>query len=1002
MYLQNNLPPVIGRLLQWPLLGLAGIWLILSGCGDTDKKNQKLHEYVNPFIGTGGHGHTYPGASVPFGMVQLSPDTRLTGWDGCSGYHYSDSIIYGFSHTHLSGTGVSDYGDILLKPTANREQIHLNNGADGNPGYRSRFSHKTEKARPGYYAVHLEDDDIRAELTVTPRTGFHKYTFPESNNATIVIDLNHRDKTIDSRLRIVGKIEIEGFRRSEAWAKDQHVYFVARFSKPFSNYGVAEEIESIKVIGDEKEKEGNNIKGYVSFETQDGESILVKVGISAVSIEGARSNLDAELPDWDFENTVAMARKTWNEALGKIEVKGGTEDEKTIFYTALYHSLLNPNLYMDVDSQFRGTDLKVHKAADHTNYTVFSLWDTYRATHPLFTILEQERTNDFIKTFLAQYEKGGQLPVWELAANYTGCMIGYHSIPVIADAYQKGIRGYDPDKAFEAMKHSAEQDHLGLDAYKALGFIPADVEPESVSKTLEYAYDDWCIAQMAKSLGRDEDYQWYIQRAQYYKNIFDPSTRFMRAKINHSWFSPFDPAEVNYNYTEANAWQYSFYVPQDISTLIELMGGRETMIKQLNALFIADSKTTGRDQADITGMIGQYAHGNEPSHHMAYLYSYVNMPWETQRLTRKIMKELYTNEPDGLSGNEDCGQMSSWYVFSAMGFYPVTPAQGIYVIGSPVFKKVTINLENGNQFSVRAENVSDKHIYIRDARLNQKPYSRSYITHEDIMAGGELVFTMTDKPYKEWGVMDDDVPVSRISDYQITAVPHVLHGKRTFLDHLTFELGTNTDSATIYYTLDGTAPDRRSGIYTGPITIDKTTTLKAFAYKKGLPSSVIIEATFKKIPPGRTITLNTQYANQYSAGGDLALIDFTRGSGSYRTGYWQGYEGVNIEAIVDLGKAQAIKKLGIGFLQDENSWIFMPAWVEFATSMDGKIFNVAGRVKNDVSPKQTGTVLKDFEIKTNRKARFIKMVAKNNGECPPWHKGAGGKAWIFADEILIE
>ncbi|HEX7411530.1 MAG TPA: GH92 family glycosyl hydrolase, partial [Bacteroidales bacterium] len=546
-------------------------------------------DYVNPMIGTGGHGHTYPGAVVPFGMVQLSPDTRLDGWDGCSGYHYSDSIIYGFSHTHLNGTGCSDYGDILLIPTTG--EVIMNNGANGKPGYSSRFKHNSEHAEPGYYSVFLEKPGVIAELTATSRVGFHSYTFPESTQANIIIDLVHRDEVIASSLRIISNTEVEGMRRSKAWAEDQHVYFVARFSKPFSTSGIA--VDDIIKIG-LKNATGKHLKAYFQFKTSAGEKILVKVGISSVSTDGARKNLDSEVPGWDFAKVRAGARDIWNQALSRIKVSGGTDDQKTVFYTALYHTMINPVMASDVDGNYRGRDLKVHNAEGYNQYTVFSLWDTYRAYHPLMTIIDQKRTTDFIKTFLAQYDQGGLLPVWELSGNETNCMIGYHSVSVIADAYIKGIRGFDAAKALEAMKKSANQDKLGLSYYRTIGFIPSEHEHESVSKSLEYAYDDWCIAQMAQSLGKMEDYKEFIKRGQNYKNVFDPQTGFMRARYNGGWYSPFTPGEVNFNYTEANSWQYSFACPQDIDGLITLQGGKDKLAAKLDALFTADTRTSGR------------------------------------------------------------------------------------------------------------------------------------------------------------------------------------------------------------------------------------------------------------------------------------------------------------------------------------------------------------------------------------------------------------------------
>ncbi|MEI7664247.1 MAG: GH92 family glycosyl hydrolase, partial [Bacteroidota bacterium] len=705
------------------------------------QKPSVLTGYVNPFIGTGGHGHTYPGASVPFGMVQLSPDTRLDGWDGCSAYHTSDSVVYGFSHTHLSGTGCSDYGDILFMPVAG--EVNLKNY-----GYASPFSKKDESATPGYYRVDHLKGGISAELTATARAGFHRYAFPATDNANIVIDLKHRDKVLESGIKISGPDEVEGFRVSQAWAAKQMIYFAAKFSRPFKTHTVS---TGDRMSTEVTEASGDDIKAFFTFSTSPDEKIMVKVGISGVSIEGARKNLEAEIAGWDFDKIASQATSDWNRELGKIKVEDGTHDQQVIFYTALYHTLLQPNIYNDVDGNYRGRDLKVHKTDGFYYSTVFSLWDTYRAANPLYTLVEPKRVNDFINTFLRQYDEGGMLPVWELSGNETGCMIGYHAVPVIADAWLKGIRGFDSIKALQAMKHSAEQDHLGLKYYKTKGYIPADREGESVSKTLEYAYDDWCIAMMAKSLNKPDDYKAYLVRSQNYKNLFDRITGFLRAKSNETWFTPFDPSEVNFNYTEANCWQYTFYAPHDLGGLINLMGGRNNFKWKLDELFSAESKTTGRNQADISGLIGQYAHGNEPSHHMAYLYDYTGTPWETQKLVHRICSEFYRNNPDGLIGNEDCGQMSAWYVLSAMGFYPVTPASGVYEIGTPVFPKAAITLKDGKSFVIRANGVSDQNFYIQSASLNGKPYTKCYISHADIVRGGELVFNMGPEPNKAWG-----------------------------------------------------------------------------------------------------------------------------------------------------------------------------------------------------------------------------------------------------------
>lgn len=971
---------------------LAFVSIIISGVYCQGQQPVNLVEFVNPFIGTGGHGHTYPGVSVPFGMVQLSPDTRLEGWDGCSGYHYSDSVIYGFSHTHLSGTGCSDYGDILVMPV--NGTVHL-----AKYGYASTFKKTDEKPSPGYYKVDLPGK-IQVELTATARVGIHRYTFPATSQANIVFDLKHRDKVLESGIKVVGNNEIEGYRISQEWAEKQMIYFVAQFSKPFTSFSLASYDQVQTGI---REATGTDLKSFFTFTTTQGEKILVKVAISGVSIEGARKNLETEISGWDFDAVRDQAIRLWNEELSKMMVDGGTVDQRTTFYTALYHTMLQPNIYNDVDGKYRGRDLKVHQTDGFDYYTVFSLWDTYRAANPLYTLIEPKRTNDFIRTFLRQYEEGGMLPVWELSSNETGCMIGYHSVSVIADAFLKGIKGYDTLKALEAMKHSAKQSRLGLKYYQTKGYIPSDKEGESVSKTLEYAYDDWCIARMAKAMGQQEDYKEFIRRAQYYKYLFDRMTGFMRAKSNETWFSPFDPAEVNFNYTEANAWQYTFYVPQDLEVLMALMGGREQFAKKLDELFSTDSKTTGREQSDITGLIGQYAHGNEPSHHMAYLYDYVVQPWKTQEMVHRICKDFYTNKPDGLIGNEDCGQMSAWYIFSACGFYPVTPGSNTYAIGPPIFPNVTIRLGNGKTFSVRAKYTSGQNYYIQSASLNGKPFSRCYITNDEIMGGGELAFTMGPTPNKAWGIGVNTAPPSRISDYLIVPAPSIDLGQPTFIDSTLVSLSCPIESAYILYTLDNSEPTFKSSVYQRPFKFKKTTTLKAIAYKPDMPKSFPIEARFIKIPENRKITLNTRYTGQYSAGGDLALIDFSRGGDDFRTGKWQGYEGVGLDAIVDLGSGQPVKKVALGCYQQQSAWIFMPVEVSFYSSTDGSNFKIEGTVMNDVPEKEEGTLTKDFSLDLKgEKIRYIKVVAKNRGICPDWHPGAGKKAWIFVDEISIE
>jgi predicted alpha-1,2-mannosidase len=976
---------------------LIALLFLLQACSDEELS---YTDYVNPFVGTGGHGHTYPGAVMPFGMIQLSPDTRLDGWDGCSGYHYSDDTIFGFSHTALSGTGVSDYGDLLIMPFSG--QPCLTNGTI--PGdicsYASPFKKKSEVATPGYYGVYLDKPGVKAELTASFRSGIHRYTWSKQTRAGFIIDLNHRDQTFKTELRILNDTTITGCRISSAWAKEQHHYFAIRLSKPFRRFAVEGMPESQAKPASFSDSSG--IKAWFGFDAAEGESVIVKVGISSVDEQGALQNLDAEILNLDFEQVKAQGDSIWNHELGKIEVKGGSEEDRKNFYTALYHTMVAPNLWSDVDGRYRGMDMQIHQADSTPQYTVFSLWDTYRTLHPLFTIIDQKRTNEFINTFLRQYEQGGRLPVWELAANETECMIGYHSISVIADAYMKGIRGFDTELALKAMMHSANLDHFGLKAYRDHGFIPADVESESVSKTLEYAYDDWCIAMMAKDMGYDSIYDIFIQRAQYYKNLYDPETGFFRPKINNSFIKPFDPREVNFHLTEANTWQYTFYVPQDISGYIDLLGGQSRFSGMLDELFSAESALLGREQSDITGLIGQYAHGNEPSHHMAYLYAYAGQQHKTANMVRRILREMYSPEPDGLCGNEDCGQMSAWYVMSAMGFYPVCPGSNQYVIGSPAFSEIKIHLENGKEFLIRARANRNGNRYIRKAFSNGEPYNHAFITHEQIMKGGDLRFLMGSTPNEAFGRDEENRPVSAINDRLITPVPYLSHGEQVFFNEQVIRLTHADKNARISWMADPT-PENMDPLSAKGAIISNSMNITASARADNRLPSHEIRSGFYKIPENRSIKLKTTYAAQYSAGGDHALIDFLRGSSDFRTGRWQGYHQVDLDATVKLEQEKPLKKITIGFLQDQNSWIFMPVEVIFQTSIDGVSYKTVATQKNSISDRQKGAVVQQFSTpRISQRALYVRIIARNRGECPPWHPGAGQKAWIFADEITIE
>lgn len=813
--------------------------VILTNCVGFYPSGNDYSILVDPMIGTGGHGHTFPGATVPFGMVQISPDTRWEDWDGSSGYHYSDKTIMGFSQTHLSGTGAPEYCDVLFMPTVGEIQILPGDEKDSKTGYRSSFSHDNEKASPGYYSVWLDDYNVKAEMTATTRTSMQRYTFPESSSANIIIDLKNRDHVLESDIEIISDTEIQGFRKSRRWANEQFVYFFAKFSKPFCSYGIAVNDTLVEEI---KKAKGKNIRVFVQFDTKENEKILVKVGISAVDIEGAKRNLEEENPGWNFEKVSSKAKKKWNNFLSKIEVEGGTEKQRRIFYTGLYHAAIAPNIFMDVDRRYRGVDHQIHKAEGFDNYTVFSLWDTFRANMPLYSIIDPARYNEWIKTFLEMYRIGGKLPQWELAGNYTGVMIGYHTHSVILDGYVKGIRDYDTDLAFEAMKKRVEN----IEYYSNLGFIPADKVGGSVSMVMEYSYNDWSVAQMAKQLNKEEDFQDYIYRAQFYKNMFDAGTGFMRPKNSErKWVSPFDPSEGSEHFVEGNSFQYSLFAPHDVNGLINLIGGDEKFITWMDTLFTKQS-VHDDNVIDATGLIGQYAHGNEPSHHMAYLYNYAGAPWKTQAMIRQILDTMYDDQPDGLSGNEDCGQMSAWYILSAMGFYQVCPGTPEYIIGSPVFDKVTIHLENGKDFTVVAKNVSAENKYIQSATLNGISYLKSWFTHNDILNGSELSFEMGSLPNKSWGVAKQDRPESE--KYEPASIlPYAYTKDEYFLEKALVILQCNDKEARIYYSTDGSRPTDKSNLYTSPVVLHKTTNLRFVSYKDGVMPSVPVSVQLNKL-----------------------------------------------------------------------------------------------------------------------------------------------------------
>ena len=805
-----------------------------------EKHENDYTQFVDPMIGTGGTGQTYPGATLPFGMVQLSPDTRNDGdQKACAGYHYSDSLIYGFSHTHLSGVGAVDYTDILFMPTSGK----VNFSPDE---YSSKFRHENEKSVPGYYSVVLEDYDIQAELTTTLRAGFHKYIYSNDNIANVIIDLKHKENesenVLDSYIKIVNEHEIEGYRRTNGWAFDHTVYFVARFSESIDESIFCNEKQIIK---DVSQIQSQDVKLALSFSDLDGKELLIKVGISSVDIDGARKNLTSEIPDWDFEKVRTQAKESWNKELGRIEIESNSNSVKQNFYTAMYHTCLAPQLYGDVDGRYVGADHKIYQNDDYKNYTVFSMWDTFRALHPLFTIIDEKRTNEFVNVLLKRYDEMGRLPMWTLANNYTNGMLGFHATSLITDAWMKDIDGFDREKAYEAMTDILNRDFLGLKYYKKLGYLPFERNGESISKTLEYCYNDWCVSQVAKDLGKNEDYEYYAGRAKNYNIVFDKETKFFRGKDEkHNWYSPFNPF-VNSVYSEGNAYQYLF-VPQDIKSLIGLMDGENSFRNWLDEFFTISAGEGANFNDKEFDLIGQYSQGNEPDHHMPYLYNYVGQPWKTQKIVRTVLKDMYKNVPNGIAGNEDCGQMSAWYIFGALGFYPINPGQPIYTIGSPVVENAEINLENGNVFKIIVNNQSVENIYIQSLQLNGKEYDKTYLNHKDIMIGGELVFNMGSEPNKQFGAEKESYPPST-NNIEYVTLPWLESGDTLFTNETTIKLNCTTSDAQIRYTLDGTIPTEKSTMYKQSIVINNDAKLVMRAFKKGLKYSLPVSYKFNKV-----------------------------------------------------------------------------------------------------------------------------------------------------------
>lgn len=942
------------------LLALTLVVALFASCQDGG-----LTHYVNPLVGTDFHGHTYPGAIAPFGQIQPSPDTRLEGWDGCSAYHYSDDTIYGFSHTHLNGTGCEDYGDILLMPVVAEGDEWSYSQDMPQTEYLSTFSHRSEKAEPGYYRVVLDRTRVMAELTTSQRVAVHRYTYPGHGKKGFVVDLRHRDKVISAGFeKNAPQGILSGYRESNAWNPDQKCYFALECDQP---------IKAIKYYD-------NGMKALLEFDPEVKE-VEVYVAISGVDCEGAQKNL-ASRGDQRFDDIRSATHKLWEEKLGKIQVEGGTRAEKKNFYTALYHCYTSPYLWSDVDGRYRGMDDSIY-TSETPIYTVFSLWDTYRTLHPLMAIIEPEITEEWISTMLRQYETGGELTMWELAAHETHCMIAYHACPVILEAQQKGILDNWPAarrmKLLEAMMVTANRTEAHQ-AYGRQGYLDSQLDNETVSKTLEYAYDDWCIATYALNEAKrikDTNAAYlkqvaatYMARANSWQNIMD-ADGFMHARRNGGFVTPFNPTEVNNHFTEANSWQYSSYVPHDVPTWIERMGGNAKAEAFLDSLFNTSSETAGREQSDITGMIGQYAHGNEPSHHAAYLYAYLGAPDKLDKVVHQIETELYTPEPDGLCGNEDCGQMSAWFVMSAMGFYPVCPGSGEYVTVTPIFDKVIIHCDGKE-----------------DIIVNKKDWPSG-------------------KFLRDGNFYDASICVLP-EEYHHTPAPYFSDWQLVYTDSIFVKLAVNENiegTTTIYYTLDGRQPDTTSIRFSQPILVNRDMMLRAVAYNTKYGYSPVVDQTLRRFIADKKLTYITKPAPQYTENGEQGLIDRQFGTTNYRIGGWQGWQS-DVEVVIDLLRSKTVTSVGVDCLENMRSWVFFPTKVEVSISNDGKTYQPWASVENtDFAPireRQEESVQHTFVCRGPYvTARYLRIKATNFGKMPDWHVSAGEQAWCFVDEIEV-
>lgn len=1003
-----------------PTLLFAALLALLSGCQPASTALSEPIEYVDPMIGTGGTGHTFPGATTPFGMVQLSPSNEYKSWDWCSGYHYQDSIIKGFAHTHLSGPGLSGLGDILLMPS---RKAHTSPGteADADSGYRARFSHDKEQAKAGYYALHLHEEDIQVELTAGSRMGYHRYTYGGSDEAYLIVDPNHHinENILDAGLEQLSDTEIQGYKHCEGWsAGERKQYFYAKFSRPIADFGLS--LNGQRLPGNKGQ--GKGLMAQIRFDLAAGEEVEVQLALSSVSAAGARANFGAEAAA-DFEAAHEQARASWAAVLAKIELEGATEEQMTLFYTGLYHAFISPNLISDADGQYY-VEGKVRQS-DLPQYSNYSTWDTYRGLHPLFTIIEQKHTAHFVNSLSSRVAVAGVgLPSWECLGYDNRCMIGYSAVSPIADAVLKEVPGIDVEAAYEAIryaafdrsKHSQVSDVNGMDEYLKYGYVTAETGA-SVSKTTEQNYSDWAIARVAEKLGKAADQALFDRRAIGYRNYFDPQTGYLMPLAATGQQLALDTTKWNSlkgHYISGNIWAYSAYTPHDMAGIMQLHGGRQAYAEWLLGVFENESAVEGHQHVDISGFIGKYGHGDEPGHQMPYLFNYVGQPWRTQRYVNEVLTQFYKATPEeGFINNEDLGQMSAWYVLSALGFYPVAPGDGAYQLGAPLHPKAVLRLENGKAFTVLGEQVSPENIYVQEVKLNGQPYPYNYIRHEQIMEGGTLAFVMGPKPNKDWGSAPEHTLLGDFDDTAKaevpvvgTPAPYAPDANAFFLGQREIELQSRAEGAEIFYTLDGSEPSRASTRYQRPFRINRNTTLKAIAYQDGLNPSAIFEKPYFEsvvagLPEGYPVYTVAQQDFPYGEDGAVLLFNGVIGSDNYNDNTWTGIID-DVSLSIDLGQPSALKRVSLGALTDTGSWIFPPDKIEVHGGQTPGELSLIGQLD---LPAQTAHELKAKRYSVELKPgnyRYLQIEVANYGEAPDWHGATGKVLWVFLDEVILE